>query len=78
MKESKDIGRAEDNVEAIQQRLQQLEADFKADTNEIIAKMDPLLEQLEPNCSTSGQNRYLGPTIGAGLVAILAEALLAI
>jgi hypothetical protein len=47
MKESKDIGWAEDTVEAIQQRLQQLEADFKADTAELVAKMDPLTEQFD-------------------------------
>jgi hypothetical protein len=47
MKESKDIGRAEDTVEAMQQRLQQLEADFKADTDELVAKIDPLTEQFD-------------------------------
>ena len=47
MKESRDIERAEDTVEAIQQRMQQLEADFKADTDALAARMDPLTEPLE-------------------------------
>jgi len=47
MKEAKDIERAKDTVEAIQQRLQKLEADFKADVDALTAKTDPLTEQLE-------------------------------
>ncbi|MGA8848318.1 MAG: DUF87 domain-containing protein [Dehalococcoidia bacterium] len=47
MKEAKDIERAEDTVEAIQQRLQNLKADFKADADALTAKTDPLAEQLE-------------------------------
>ena len=46
-KEAKDIERAKDTVEAIQQRLQKLEADFKADVDALTAKTDPLTEQLE-------------------------------
>jgi hypothetical protein len=47
MKEANDIERAQDTVAAIQQRLQQLDADFKAETAELAAKNDPLTEQLE-------------------------------
>jgi hypothetical protein len=47
MKESRDVGRAEDTVSAVQERLRLLEADFQSDTGELIAKMDPLAEQLE-------------------------------
>jgi hypothetical protein len=47
MKEAKDIERAKGTVEAIQQRLQKLEADFKADVDALTAKTDPLAEQLE-------------------------------
>jgi len=47
MKESRDIERAEDTVESIQQSLQQLQADFKADTDALAARIDPLTEQLE-------------------------------
>jgi len=47
MKESRDIARAEDTVEAIQMRLQQLESDFRSDTATLAAKMDPLTEQFE-------------------------------
>jgi hypothetical protein len=47
MKESKDIERAEDTVEAIQQRMRQLEADFKADTEALATRMDSLTESLE-------------------------------
>ena len=47
MKEAKDVERAEDNVSAIQQRLQQLESDFKTDTAALAARLDPTTEQLE-------------------------------
>jgi hypothetical protein len=47
MKEAKDIERAKDTVEAVQQRVQKLEADFKADADALAAKTDPLTEQLE-------------------------------
>jgi hypothetical protein len=47
MKEAKDIVRAKDTVEAIQQRLQLLEIDFKADTAALTTKTDALAEQLE-------------------------------
>jgi DNA-binding ferritin-like protein len=46
-KASKDVGRAKDTVESIQQQLQQLEADFKADMDGLTSKMDPQTEQLE-------------------------------
>jgi hypothetical protein len=46
-KESRDIGRAKDTVEAIQEQLQQLDADFKADMAALAARMDPQTEQLE-------------------------------
>jgi hypothetical protein len=47
IKESKDVERAEDTVEAIQKRMQQLEADFKADTEALAIRIDPLMESLE-------------------------------
>ena len=47
MKEAKDVERAEETVEAIQQRMQQLEADFKTDAAALAAKVDPATEQLE-------------------------------
>jgi len=46
-KASKDIQRAESTVEAIQQKMHQLEAGFKADTDGLSARMDLLTEQLE-------------------------------
>jgi hypothetical protein len=47
MKESQDIGRARDTVVAYQQRLQELEADFKAELDLLTTKIDPLTEELE-------------------------------
>jgi hypothetical protein len=47
MKESQDIGRARDTVGAYQQRLQELEADFKAELDLLTTKIDPLTEELE-------------------------------
>jgi hypothetical protein len=47
VKESRDVERAENTVTAIQQRMRQLESDFKADTESIAAKLDPCTEPLE-------------------------------
>jgi hypothetical protein len=46
-KEAKDVERAQDTVEAIQQRIRQLEADFSADTATLAEKINPLTEQFE-------------------------------
>jgi len=47
MKESQDIDRAQDNVEAISQKLADLEADFQAETKALESSIDPQTEQLE-------------------------------
>jgi len=47
MKESQDVERAQDNVEAIAQKLSDLEAEFQAETKELEASLDPQTEQLE-------------------------------
>jgi hypothetical protein len=47
MKESRDIQRAQDTVEALQQRMRQLEVDFKTDTEALSTRMDPMTETLE-------------------------------
>lgn len=47
MKESKDVGQAEDNVAALQQRLADLEAQFTAELDALVAAIDPLTEPLE-------------------------------
>jgi len=47
MKESQDVDRAQDTVEAIAQKLSELEADFQADTKALEASLDPQTEQLE-------------------------------
>jgi len=47
MKESEDINRAKDTVEAMTARLAQLEADFQADTKEITDKIDMQTGSLE-------------------------------
>lgn len=47
MKESKDVGTAEENVAALQQQLAELEAQFKAESDALSAAMDPLNERLE-------------------------------
>ncbi|HYV13801.1 MAG TPA: DUF87 domain-containing protein [Pyrinomonadaceae bacterium] len=47
MKESQDIERAQDNVEALSQRLSDLEADFQAETRALERSLDPQTEQLE-------------------------------
>jgi len=45
-KESRDVGRAEENVEAIQHKIHQLETDFEAESASL-SRIDPLREQLE-------------------------------
>ncbi len=46
-KEAQDVGRAKETVAALEQRLQQLEADFRAEMDAIAFKIDPLNETLE-------------------------------
>lgn len=46
-KEAQDVGRAKETVAALEQRLQQLEADFRAEMDAIATKIDPLNETLE-------------------------------
>ena len=47
MKESKDVGQAEDNVAALQEQLANLEARFKTEADALAAATDPLTEKLE-------------------------------
>ena len=47
MKESQDVDRAEDNVGAIEQKLADLDAEFKAETANLERSFDPQTEQLE-------------------------------
>jgi hypothetical protein len=47
IKESKDVGQAEDNVMALQQQLADLEVQFKTETDALAAATDPLSEKLE-------------------------------
>ncbi len=47
IKESKDVGQAEENVSALQQQLVDLESQFKVETDALAAATDPLSEQLE-------------------------------
>lgn len=47
MKESKDVGVAEENVAALQQQLADLEAQFKSESEALAAATDPLNEKLD-------------------------------
>lgn len=47
MKESQDVGAAEENVTALQQQLADLEAQFKSESDALAAATDPLNEKLE-------------------------------
>ncbi len=47
MKESQDVGAAEENVAALQQQLADLEAQFKAESDALAAASDPLNEKFE-------------------------------
>ena len=47
IKESQDVGQAEDNVVVLQQQLADLEAQFKTETDALAAATDPLNEKLE-------------------------------
>jgi ferritin-like metal-binding protein YciE len=47
IKESQDVGQAEENASVLQQQLADLEAQFKAETELLAASTDPLLEKLE-------------------------------
>ena len=47
IKESQDVGQAEENVAALQQQLADLEAQFKSESEALAAATDPLNEKLE-------------------------------
>jgi hypothetical protein len=47
MRESQDVDRAEENLEALQQQLADLEAEFKSETEAYLASHDPQNERLE-------------------------------
>jgi hypothetical protein len=47
MKESADVGRARETLEALREQLAELEAQFRAETDVIGARVDPLTEPLE-------------------------------
>jgi len=47
MKESQDIKRAQETVASHQQRLQELDASFKSETEALASRIDPLTEELE-------------------------------
>lgn len=47
MQQKEDVDRAKDTVSAHQQRLAEIEAEFKAETDELAAKGDPATEQLD-------------------------------
>lgn len=47
MKESEDIGRAEESVAALQKQLEDLQAELQAETSSLSASMDPQSEALE-------------------------------
>jgi len=47
MKESQDVGHAEENVAALQEQLADLEAQFKVESDALAAATDPLSEKLE-------------------------------
>ena len=47
IKESGDVGQAEENVSVLQQQLTDLEAQFKTETDVLAAAIDPLNEKLE-------------------------------
>jgi hypothetical protein len=47
MSQQGDVGRAEDTVEALEQQLKDLEAEFEAEKEEVAARIDPLKQELE-------------------------------
>jgi len=47
IKESQDVGQAEENRESLQQQLAGLEAQFKAETDALLASIDPRTEKLD-------------------------------
>jgi hypothetical protein len=48
IKESGDVGQAEENVSALQQQLADLESQFKKESDALAAATDPIHEKLEP------------------------------
>ncbi len=50
MQEGKDVGRAEETVEAVQQQLADLQAQFDAEVDEVKSRHDPVTEPLDEIC----------------------------
>jgi hypothetical protein len=48
LKESQDVGHAEETIAALQQQLADLDAQFKGEADALAAAIDPLTEKLEP------------------------------
>ena len=48
MKESEDVGRAQENVEALKQQLADLEAQIETEVADLAARIDPADRELEP------------------------------
>ena len=46
MNQKGDVQRAEDTVESLQKQMQEMEAEFKAQVNEISVRLDPASEEL--------------------------------
>ncbi len=46
-KEAQDVGRAQENVKVLQARLEELETEFKSETDSLAGRIDPLAEELE-------------------------------
>ena len=47
MKESEDVGRAQENVAAIEQKLVDLDEEFKAETEKLERTFDPQTDELD-------------------------------
>jgi hypothetical protein len=47
MKEAQDVTRAQENVAALQEQLQELEGRFQAEVEELTTKVDPMIEKLD-------------------------------
>ena len=70
LKEGQDVGRAQENVQALQQQLAELQAQVAQETEALKTAVDPLTEELETLEVEAAQDGHLraGPEPGVGPV----------
>ena len=71
MKEGQDVGRAEDNVEVLQQQLNELNAEIEAQSQELTSAVDPQTEVFDTVTIKPKKDQHRRAVVHAGVGAVL-------